>query len=459
MGATLNSGSSSPGSNPPETPRSDRELAVKMTEYFRVDPAFASAITTSLEAEIKGMEMESKYELERWVKELEHIDAAFVPGRLMSVPHPDLLAHRMRHRHEIAENIHGLIQRETNKALEAMRKARGIPGMDDSAFLVYEGNVSERQRIGSKIDSIEERLAEEKPLTWNEVEEFGEFLKRVLQSGIKTGEDVLGATRTRVQYLLTSVESRRSTTEVAARRAALANTPGGRILIENEFVTPEFEAHPDLLKNRNTEPIRDGLQMSVRAGIFLGCGIVAILGAIPVIRKLWHGEPPSLADAWPVVFGIAALSAGGMLPKSSDELNKIRSTEQTLENFSPEFMNSIMEPAARASVIAYTDRMQTIYAHMGGKENAANAADDLQGIMQDRAERLKIQNAVRARSLSDTYIEELAGGKATNLYHAMEHLPIEDRAYFLAAMENLEIWKPGKAELVRGILLREIPSI
>ncbi len=433
-----------------ELPRTDRELATRIVEHYNVDSAERSALTGIIEREIKGMDPESRHSLLRWVNEIDRHDTYFIPGTFMTAPNAKILEGHMQKRFEIAGQMYNLINAHMQKKLAAMR------GSDDSAFFDL-GSTSDRKSIGGKVDRIEDRLSSDKIPTGQEIAEWRTYLNGVLKNGIDVEKDKNGATRRRVQYILTSVESLKNLNKVQMNTKALLASPGGRSLVEHGFLLPSGEVHPNLLNGRTTEPVRDPVKLAGRLAAFATSTTLGVLSSIPVMRKIAAGQPLSVFDAWfPFYTGIA-LVTGGFLPKGMDDLEKVMSAKVKTgtSELSHWFKNRVIEPAARTGIYAYNDRMQAIYTEMGGKEIAAKAAENLHDELQDGSQRAALRKALKNRSITNEFLKDFAG-ETSDLSLAVVKLSPEQRVNFLGMLQDLDIQKWEQLAAVYAALTNRI---
>src|SRR3989344_1662990 len=385
----------------PEFPHSDRELAEKISRHYGADLPGNPELIGALETTIRTMDPEDRRSLARWVHEIDHHTTFFESGRYMTDPDEKILTQHMKQRMRIADEMYALILAHTTKERAKMKTADGKAiTVNESAFRISDDDIPERLRIENKVDAIQERIGNgEKIPTGQEIGEWKAFLQTVLDHGIDASEDKAGATRARAQYLLASVES--------------------------GALNPDGSFPPRVWKN-GEEPLRDPVALGARAVVLVAASLYAVLSGISFAQKKDRGP---LDAAWPLITGLIAAKADGLFQAPLDELDKIR-----LNDLSPEFTHDVLEPASVAQTVMNEDSRE-VYARMGGRNVAADSAQELEKILIDGEKRDALSLALRTKEVTGSFLTEFAG-RDSSLAQSLTPLEMKDRVLFLSTMEN-----------------------
>lgn len=418
----------------PELPRSDRELAEKVSRHYSIDLPNNRELIDALEKSIKNMDAEDKHSLERWMNEIDLHDTFLEPGRYTTAPDEKILAQHMRQRFRAANAMYELILDHTTKELAKMKTADGkAVAVNTSAFRTIDADLPDRLRIENKVDAIENRLSDsEKIPTGQEIGESIAFLQTILERGIDTAEDKVGATRARVQYLLASVESLKNLNRVAINRRRLLDSEGGRLLVEHGALNPDGSLPPAVWK-QGAEPLRDPVALGFRTVILVASTLYTALLGISFLQK----KERSVLDAtWISASGYIALKAAGAFPKRLDEMNMIQLAENKmgLSDLSPQFRSGILEPASMAQLLM-SQESRDMYERMGGRAIAADCAEEIKDALIDGKQKDALSKALRNKSITNTFLAEFAGEDSA-LAKSLTLLSMDDRVRFFNAMEN-----------------------
>src|SRR3989344_1132080 len=411
----------------PEFPHSDRELAEKISRHYGADLPGNPELIGALETTIRTMDPEDRRSLARWVHEIDHHTTFFESGRYMTDPDEKILTQHMKQRMRIADEMYALILAHTTKERAKMKTADGKAiTVNESAFRISDDDIPERLRIENKVDAIKERIGNgEKIPTGQEIGEWKAFLQTVLDHGIDVSKDQAGVTRARVQYLLASVESLKNLNKVAISRRRLLEMEGGQWLVEHGALNPDGSIPPRVWKN-GEEPLRDPVALGARAVVLVAASLYAVLSGISFAQKKDRGP---LDAAWPLITGLIAAKAAGLFQAPLDELDKIR-----LNDLSPEFTHDVLEPASVAQTVMNEDSRE-VYARMGGRNVAADSAQELEKTLIDGEKRDALSLALRTEGITDTFLTEFAG-RDSSLAQSLTPLEMKDRVLFLNTMEN-----------------------